>query len=156
MPKELLIRKSLTTKNKTLAIAESCTGGLVSHKLTNVSGSSQYFLLGITAYSNQAKIKVLKVPSSVLKRFGAVSKNTALLMAKGVQKLANSDYALSITGIAGPTGGTKTKPVGTVFIAYVSKRKTICKKFHFHGTRLSIKNQSAEAALDILLAEIRE
>lgn len=154
MQKELLIKKLLTQKNKTLAIAESCTGGLISNKLTNTPGSSQYFLLGIVAYSNKAKVKILKVPASTLRKSGAVSKNTALSMARGVQKLTNSDFALATTGIAGPTGGTKNKPIGTVFIACASKKRIICKKFRFRGTRRSIKNQTAKASLNLLLTLI--
>jgi len=154
MRKELLINKLLTKKNKPLAVAVSCTGGLISSTITNVSGSSRYFLLGVVAYSDEAKTRILKVSPSILKKFGAVSENTAAEMAHGVQKLANSDFSLATTGIAGPTGGTKNKPVGTVFIACASKKRIICKRFHFRGNRLSIKNQTVEASLDLLLTLI--
>lgn len=152
MRKELLIKKLCVLKNKTLAVAESCSGGLFSHKLTNVSGCSKYFKSGIIAYSNEAKINILKVPSSVIKEYGAVSKETAVLMAKGVKKIAKTDIGLAITGIAGPSGAAISKPAGTVYIAAKSNKKIICKKFNFRGTRLSIKKQSANAALECVLS----
>lgn len=154
MQEELLIKKILTKKNTTLAVAESCTGGLIANKLTNISRASKYFLLGVIAYSNQSKIKILKIKPSTLKKSGAVSENTAVEMAYGVQKLAGSDFALATTGIAGPTGGSKAKPVGTVFIACASKERIICRRFFFRGNRSSIKNQTAKTSLKLLLTLI--
>lgn len=137
-------------KPKTLAIAESCTGGLVSHLLTNMAGSSQFFKLGIIAYANCAKTKILKVPPDLLKKHGAVSKPVAEAMARGVRQILNTDYGLSITGIAGPSGGSKAKPIGLVFIAVSRRQKTIVKKCLFKGSRLSIKQQAAQTALKML------
>ena len=134
---------------KTLAIAESCTGGLISNLLTNVAGSSEFFLLGIIAYANGAKTKILKIPPTLLKKHGAVSSNVAAAMAQGVRRILKTDYGLGVTGIAGPGGGSKSKPVGLVFIA-VSGPKTIVKKFHFKGSRLEIKKQAAQTALKML------
>lgn len=134
----------------TLATAESCTGGLLSHKITNVSGSSEYFIGGIIAYDNKIKEVLLNVPIQVLKRFGAVSKETALAMARGVKTKLVSDIGIAITGIAGPTGGSKIKPVGTVFIAISGKTKKECKRFLFKGDRKTIKLSASSKALDML------
>lgn len=134
----------------TLATAESCTGGLLSHKITNVSGSSEYFIGGIIAYDNKIKEVLLNVPIQLLKRFGAVSKETALAMARGVKTKLVSDIGIAITGIAGPTGGSKIKPVGTVFIAISGKTKKECKRFLFKGNRKTIKLSASSKALDML------
>src|SRR3989338_5142086 len=115
-PLEEEIGKILTRKKKTLAIAESCTGGLVSNIVTNVSGSSQYFKAGIVAYSDESKENILGISSGLLREHGDVSKQVALEMAKGVQLLAGADIGIGVTGIAGPGGGTKKKPVGLVYI----------------------------------------
>jgi nicotinamide-nucleotide amidase len=141
----------LLIKNKqTLAVAESCTGGLLSSILTSRSGSSEFFILGAVAYSNFSKHLLLKVPMSLINKHGAVSSPVAQEMAKNVRKLAKTDYGVSITGIAGPTGGTPAKPVGTVFISVSSKMKLICRKFQFQGPRSSIRSQSAISALKLL------
>ena len=144
------IHKLLIRRKKSVAVAESCTGGLLSKLLTERSSSSRYFILGITAYSNKAKESVLKIPASLIKKYGAVSEVVAIKMAKSVRKLAKTDYGVSITGIAGPTGGTPVKPVGTVFITVATKNKTLCKKFKFSGNRLSIRTKSAIKAIGIL------
>jgi nicotinamide-nucleotide amidase len=144
------IHKLLIKTRKTIAVAESCTGGLLSSLLTQVSGSSSYFKLGVVAYSNTAKEKVLSVPQRLIARKGAVSEEVAIKLAQGVRKLAKADFGIGITGIAGPTGATPHKPVGTVFIAIASKNKTICKKFHFRGSRTSIRIKSAIKALELL------
>jgi len=141
------IAKLLLDKKMTIAVAESCTGGLISHTLTNISGSSKYFKLGLVVYSNQEKSKILKINNKQIKRFGAVSKETALLMAKRVKELARVDIGISATGIAGPSGGSKSKPVGTVFIGIACKNHVSAKKFLFKGTRLEIKNQTKNKAL---------
>lgn len=147
---ELLIRKQLT-----LSTAESCTGGCLSHRLTNVPGSSKAFLCGIIAYSNASKTRILKIPSVVIQSKGAVSSETAKLMAINARRLINSSICIAITGIAGPGGGTKLKPVGTVFIAISLRGKTRTRKFHFSGSRLQIKRKSADKAMDMLLKEIK-
>lgn len=141
------VTKLLLGKKLTIAVAESCTGGLISHTLTNISGSSKYFKLGLVLYSNQAKSTILKISSKQIKRFGAVSEEIAVLMAKRVKKSAKAHIGISTTGIAGPSGGSKTKPVGTVFIGIAYKNHTSAKKFRFKGTRSEIKNQTKNKAL---------
>ena len=144
------IHKALIKSAKTIATAESCTAGLVSGLLTQLSGSSQYFILGVTAYSDQTKKMILKVPASVITRNGAVSKVTASLMAKNIRKIAKTDFGIAITGIAGPTGATLNKPVGTIFIAVAGKNNTLCKRFLFRGNRNSIRKQAALKSLQLL------
>ena len=144
------IHISLIKNKKTIAIAESCTGGLISNLLTKLSGSSQYFMLGVVAYSNNAKKKVLNVPSSLITTRGAVSKEVASSMAGRIRKVAHTDIGIGITGIAGPSKGSPQKPVGTVFIALDSKKKKICKKFRFKGTRLCIRKKAALKSLELL------
>lgn len=142
---------SLLIKNKkTVAVAESCTGGLLSILLTKTCGSSKYFILGIVAYSNRIKEDILKVPSRLIVKKGAASQETAKRMAQEVRKLAKTDLGIGITGIAGPTGGTTEKPVGTVFIAIARKDKKICKKFIFTGNRSAIRKKSALKTLELL------
>ncbi len=140
----------LTKQKKTLSIAESCTGGLVSNLITNVPGSSKYFKLGIVAYSNQSKISLLKIYPKIIKKHGAVSQKTAKVMALKVRKLGKTDLGLGITGIAGPTGQTKTKPIGLVYIALADLKKVSVYKFNFLGDRITIKLKTATAALDLL------
>ena len=144
------IHNLLIKGRKTLAIAESCTGGLVSSLITQNPGSSRYFILGVVVYSNKAKETILKIPQSVIARYGAVSKNVASLMAKSVRKIAKTDFGIGITGIAGPTGGTQKKPVGTVFIAVDSKNKGLSKKFLFKGNRNTIRKKAALKSLELL------
>jgi nicotinamide-nucleotide amidase len=144
------IHKLLIKKRETISVAESCSGGLVSNLLTLPSGSSSYFLLGIVAYSNTAKTAVLNIPPSLIAKEGAVSKKVASAMAKSIRKIAKSDFGIGITGIAGPTGATKNKPVGTVFIAVDATNRNICKKFLFKGNRLQIRKKAAIKALELL------
>jgi len=144
------IHKLLVKNKKTIAVAESCTGGLLSSLLTLIPDSSKYFILGIVAYSNKAKENILKIPANIIAKKGAVSKDVAELLAKSVRSLAKTDFGIGITGIAGPGGGSKEKPVGSVFIALESKNKKICEKFSFTGTRLSIRKKSALKALELL------
>lgn len=151
MRAEKKIARLLRQKGKTLAIAESCSGGLLSHRLTNIPGSSQYFLGAVVAYSNQAKIKLLKIPSRLIATYGVVSNHVACAMAQGVRKLFDSDFGVSITGIAGPSGGTKDKPVGLTCIAVSCQTSTASVKSVFTGTRLSVKSQAAAKALKLLL-----
>ncbi|MBM3252105.1 MAG: CinA family protein [Candidatus Omnitrophica bacterium] len=147
---EKSLAKTLAKKRKTLSVAESCTGGLISNRLTNIAGSSKYFKAGVIAYSNEIKIRQLKVPSRLIKQKGAVSKEVAVSMAKNIRKISRSNLGLAVTGIAGPGGGTKTKPVGLVYIAISSHKKHICKEFRFKGNRLAIKSKTATAALRLL------
>lgn len=142
---------SLLRKRKfTIAIAESCTGGLVSHRITNIPGSSNYFYSGIISYSNQAKIALLKVNEELIKEKGAVSSEVAEKMATGTRVSANADLGLGITGIAGPTGATATKPVGLVYIALSDRIKQVTEKFIFPGNREQIKWRASQAALNML------
>ena len=149
---ELLHKVSSLLKEKglTVATAESCTGGLIAHMLTNVSGSSLYFDRGVVSYSNRAKMELLGVPSQVLEKHGAVSEETAKAMAEGVKLRSGVDVGVSTTGIAGPTGGTKDKPVGLVYIGVSTRDETVVKKFLFKGDRLSNKESACEAALKML------
>jgi nicotinamide-nucleotide amidase len=144
------IHKSLLKKRKTIAVAESCTGGLLSSLLTKKAGSSEYFIGGVVAYSNKAKVDALKIPRSVIVKNGAVSGPVVKLMAQRIRKLAKTDFGIGITGIAGPAGGTPRKPVGTVFIAVDSKDKRISGKFHFTGSRNAIRKKTALKSLELL------
>ncbi|MCM8781894.1 MAG: competence/damage-inducible protein A [Candidatus Omnitrophica bacterium] len=148
------VGKLLTKKRKTLAIAESCTGGLISNLLTNIPGASGYFREGIIAYANESKIKDLGIPEDAIKKYGAVSRQVAKKMAIGIKRKANVDIGIAATGIAGPTGAKKTKPIGLVFIALATKNKTICRQYNFLGTRTEIKLQTARAALNMLRCEL--
>ena len=139
----------LKEKGRTLAIAESCTGGLIGHRLTQEPGSSDYFLGGVVAYSNEAKVSRLQVPSTLIEKYGAVSKEVALAMAEGIRQTSDSDIGLSVTGVAGP-GATNNKPVGTVFIGISDENKSDCKSFHFYNDRSRNKERSAQAALELL------
>lgn len=134
-----------------LALAESCTGGLVGHRITNIPGSSEYFMGGIVSYSYEAKVAVLGVSWDTLHSFGAVSRETVLEMANGAKKLLEVDIAASISGIAGPGGGTLDKPVGTTWIGLVAPDGEWARKFIFDGDREQNKAASAEAALQMLL-----
>jgi PncC family amidohydrolase len=145
----------LTRGGLTLAVAESCTGGLLGHRITAVSGSSAYFQGGVISYSNEAKEHILCVPHQTLVEHGAVSEETALAMARGARHLLDTDIALSVTGIAGPTGGTAEKPVGLVYIGLAAEGVEICEKHIWQGDRSQNKEQSAEAALDLLLRYLK-
>ena len=153
---EEIIAAVLTEKKLTIAVAESCTGGLIANRLTDVSGSSIYFERGLTTYSNAAKISMLDVPAEIIEKHGAVSEETARLMAEGVRKLAGTSLGLSSTGIAGPTGGSKEKPVGTVFVALADENRTICRHHAFRWDRKRNKQVSTEAALMMLKNYLQE
>lgn len=144
------VAKLLLQAGKTLAVAESCTGGLLSHLLTSVPGSSAYFLQGLITYSNQAKTDLLGIKPSLLREYGAVSEETARAMAEHVRHRAQSDYSLAVTGIAGPGGGSEEKPVGLVYIALGTGDGTHCKRFNLWGDRQTIKERAAAAALNML------
>ena len=142
---------TLLRKNrKTISVAESCTGGLISHRITNVPGSSDYYERGVVCYSNQSKIDVLHVSLETLRKFGAVSKETATEMARGIKQTSGADLGLAVTGIAGPSGGTPKKPVGTVFICLISNEEVTCKEYGFKGSREEIKLETSETALRII------
>ncbi len=147
---EEVVGKMLTDKGKTLALAESCTGGLIGMRLTEVPGSSRYFLEGAITYSNEAKTRTLGVPSELLEAHGAVSAETAEAMAAGIRERAGSDYGISVTGIAGPDGGTVEKPVGTVFVGYADSSGTRSLNLTLPGDRYLIRWRSSQAALDYL------
>jgi len=140
----------------TIATAESCTGGLISHTLTNISGSSDYFDRGVVSYSNTAKKELLGIQENTLQQFGAVSEQTAQAMAEGIRIRAHVDIGLATTGIAGPTGGTKDKPIGLVYIAVSTQQKILVKRFLFSGTRLQIKDHTCTAALSLLLETLQQ
>jgi nicotinamide-nucleotide amidase len=150
------IANLLKQKKLTVATAESCSGGIISHSLTNISGSSDYFDRGIVSYNNEAKIKLLGVPEEILKNFGAVSEQVAKAMAENVRTKSNVDIGISTTGIAGPTGGTNEKPVGLVYIAVSTSKDTFVKKFQFSGDRLQNKENTCNAAFEMLLETINE
>lgn len=140
----------LRDRKETLAVAESCTGGKVGDMMTDVPGSSDYFLGGIISYSNQAKIDILGVSRATLETKGAVSEDVAVQMAKGVREKLGSTYGIGITGIAGPTGGSKTKPVGLVYIAIASPNRAICERNVFKGSRTDVKRAATEHSLQML------
>jgi PncC family amidohydrolase len=149
---ELLVGELLRHAGLKLAVAESCTGGLLGSRLTNVSGSSDYFLGGVIAYDDDIKRELLGVPAEVIQEHGAVSAECALAMARGVRSLTKADIGVSVTGIAGPSGGTPAKPVGTVYIGLVAPSVERVGHFLWKGDRISNKQQSAEAAL-VMVAE---
>jgi PncC family amidohydrolase len=148
---EVEIGRLLSAHHLRLGLAESCTGGLVGHRITNVAGSSEYFMGGVISYSYEAKVAVLGVSWDTLRTFGAVSRETVLEMAHGAKKLFDAHIAVSISGIAGPGGGTADKPVGTTWVALVAENGEWTRKFQFHGGREQNKAASAEAALQMLL-----
>ena len=145
-----LIGKMLADRGLTISVAESCTGGLIGSIITDVPGSSRYFLGGIIAYSNQSKMEILNVSSGTIAEHGAVSDQTVLEMAGGVKRLFNSHLGLAVTGIAGPEGGSREKPVGTVFIGLAAEDRIFTAGHRFHGTRGEIKQETARMALDYL------
>jgi len=148
---ELQIGKVLRERKFKLALAESCTGGLVSDRITNIPGSSEYFLGGIVAYAYEVKVALLNVSWDTLNAHGAVSQEVVLEMAHGARKILNSDIAASISGIAGPGGGTLSKPVGAVWLALAAPDGEWTREFHFSGDREQVKSSSADAALQFIL-----
>jgi len=150
MKLEKIIGDLLRNKGWTLAIAESCTGGLICDRITDVSGSSDYFMGGMVNYSNESKSKHLGVPSTDIKKYGAVSPQVAKKMAQGVRKAFDTTFGLSTTGVAGPTGGTKRSPVGRVFIGLAAGRKVWVNKLDLKGSRREIKEKAVERGLEFL------
>jgi PncC family amidohydrolase len=141
----------LRNKGLTIGLAESCTGGLIANRITNVPGASDYFDVGVVTYSNRAKEVLLSVPGQILVARGAVSSEVAALMAQGVRRVLGTDMGLSVTGIAGPGGGTPQKPVGTVFIGLSVKEEIIVRQYLFQGDREAVKRQTSEAALNLAI-----
>ncbi len=144
----------LIAKKKTLAVAESCTGGLLTHRITNVSGSSKALTRGLVTYSYESKTALLGVPADLLKKKGAVSREAASMMARRVRQTANTTFGIGITGIAGPTGGTKKKPAGLVYVALATPKKTYCSELFLKGSREEIKWQATQKALNGLRLEL--
>ena len=148
----LKILKLLTKKKLTLSFAESCTGGLLASSITSISGSSKVFNMGLVTYSNNAKIKLLQVPKKTITKYGAVSYETCLSMVKNLSKISKSNISISITGVAGPNGGTKEKPVGLVYIGLKKGSKIIVKKNLFKSKkRISIQKATVNQALKMIL-----
>lgn len=147
---EIRIGELLKSRSQTVAAAESCTGGLILHRLTNVSGSSAYVLGGFVTYSNEAKIQFAHVNPETLNEHGAVSEQTAVEMARGTREAFGADFALSVTGIAGPGGGTDTKPVGLTYIGLSTRAGEEVARYVWTGDREANKDSSAEAALQML------
>ena len=153
---EQVVGSLLLERNSTLAVAESCTGGLISDRITDVSGSSKYFQGGVLAYSNQVKVGLLGVSEEDLERHGAVSSPVAIQMAEGVKNLVKADYGIGVTGIAGPTGGTPEKPVGLVYMAVASPHNAYSRESRFSGDRAIIKRRASQMALDMLRRELTQ
>jgi PncC family amidohydrolase len=148
---EEILYETMHTRSLTLATAESCTGGLVSDRITNVSGSSEYFPGGVVAYSYEAKVNLLGVSWDTLNTHGAVSEETVLEMARGARKLFNADIGISVSGIAGPTGGLPEKPVGTSWFGLAANDGEWARHFIWDGDRMQNKLHSSEAALQFVL-----
>ncbi len=150
-----IIRK-LINKKKTIAVAESCTGGLLSKNITDIPGSSKIFKLGIVCYSNSSKKNILKVPNKILKNYGAVSPEVSKILSKNLLKISKSDYAISITGIAGPSGGSIKKPIGLVYISIANKKDQKVFKFNFNKKlkREKIRSLTVKKALVLLSKNI--
>ncbi len=147
---ETVVGRMLREAGQTVAVAESCTGGLIGHRLTNVPGSSDYFLGSVVTYSNQAKVAVLKVPEETIQQHGAVSAEVARAMAEGVKEVCGAHLGLSVTGIAGPTGATATKPVGLTYVALSGAGGTVAEEHRLRGDRAMVKERAAQAALYLL------
>jgi len=146
------IVKLLTKQKLTVSFAESCTGGLLASSITSISGSSKVFNMGLVTYSNNAKVKLLQVPKKTITKYGAVSHETCLSMVKNLSKISKANISISITGVAGPSGGTKAKPVGLVYIGLKKGSKIIVKKNLFKSKkRISIQKASAKQALKMIL-----
>jgi PncC family amidohydrolase len=150
--KEILLNQLLQGKGLKLATAESCTGGLIADRITNVPGSSEYFLGGIVAYAYEAKVNLLSVSWDTLQKYGAVSREVVIEMARGARAVLEADLAVSVSGIAGPGGGLPDKPVGTTWIGLSAPDGDWARKFIWEGDRLQNKALSTEAALQLVLA----
>lgn len=153
---EVALNTLLHRGDLTIATAESCTGGLVSARLTSVSGSSAYFMGGVVAYSNQAKADLLGVPIDLLESVGAVSQECAMAMAAGARRALRADLAVSTTGIAGPTGATERKPVGLVYVAVAGAQEIQAQELRLTGDRGAVIEAATEAALNMVLAAVQQ
>jgi len=153
---EEVVGMYLVMKQKTVAVAESCTGGLVAERLTRVAGSSNFFLGGVVCYSNELKTRFVGVPAEMISAEGAVSKPVAQALAEGVRRRTGASIGIGITGIAGPSGGTPEKPIGLVFIALADERSTEVRRFQFPGDRERVRTWSSVAALEMVRRRIRE
>lgn len=151
---EEVVGRLLRRRRETVSVAESCTGGLVGHRITEVSGASDYFPVAITVYANEMKTLLLGVPPELIEQFGAVSKEVAEAMASGMRERAGTDYAVSVTGIAGPTGGSDEKPVGTVFVGYADDGQVRSLHLKLPGDRYLVRWRASQAALDFLRRQI--
>tara|TARA_B100001123_G_scaffold247358_1_gene276330 strand:- start:394 stop:867 length:474 start_codon:yes stop_codon:yes gene_type:complete len=148
--------KLLTKKRLKISFAESCTGGLLSSSITSINGSSKVFKIGFVTYSNQSKINVLKVRKKTIRKYGAVSYETCLSMVKNLNKISKTNISLSITGIAGPSGGTKQKPVGLVYIGIKKNNKILIKKYLFKNRkRIIVQRAAVNKALNLILSFIK-
>lgn len=139
---------------KTLAIAESCSGGQLASELIRYPGASRYFILGVVAYNNNSKVEILGVPKKLISRHGSVSKQVAAAMARNIRKKSKADLGIGITGIAGPAGASAHKPVGLVFVCLAFKSKNICREFRFRGNRQDIRKKATREALRLLCAHL--
>ena len=150
------IVRLLTKKRLKISLAESCTGGLLSSSITSISGSSKVFTIGLVAYSNQSKISILKVPINIIRKHGAVSYEACLSMVKNINKISKTNISVSVTGIAGPNGGTKKKPLGLVFIGIKKDNKTLVRKYLFKNKkRTSIQRAAVNKALNLILSFLK-
>ena len=150
-----IVKKLIKNKLK-ISIAESCTGGLLSSAITSVSGSSKVFNLGLVTYSNQSKINLLKVPKNIIKKYGAVSEQVCLAMVKNISKIDKADMSVSITGIAGPSGGTKKKPVGLVYIGVMKTNKIKINKYLFKNRgRTFIQRSAVNKCIGLILGSLK-
>ena len=148
--------KKLIKKKLRVSFAESCTGGLLSSSITSISGSSKVFNLGLITYSDKAKIDILKVPKKIISKYGAVSNECCLSMVKNLQKISKANISVSITGIAGPKGGTKMKPIGLVFIGIKKDNKTLVRKYLFKNKkRTAIQRTAVNKALNLILSILK-
>ncbi len=150
------IVKLLSKKKLKVSFAESCTGGLLSSSITSINGSSKVFTLGLVTYSNQAKINILRVPKKIIMKHGAVSYETCLSMVKNLNKISKTNISVSVTGVAGPKGGTKHKPVGLVFIGIKKSNKTLIRKYLFKNKkRIAIQKATVNKALNLILSLVK-
>ena len=150
------ITNKLIKKKLTISVAESCTGGMLSSAITSVSGSSKVFNLGFVVYSNKSKINVLKISKKIIKKYGAVSKQVCLLMVKNLSKISKTNISISITGIAGPSGGTKKKPVGVVYVGIKKRNKISVKKYLFKNReRAFIQKAAVDKSLRLILSALK-
>ena len=156
---KLLIKKiinKLIKKKLTISIAESCTGGLLSSSITSVSGASKVFTLGLVTYSNQSKINVLKIPKNIIRKYGAVNKRVCLAMVKNISKISKTNISVSVTGIAGPSGGTRKKPVGLVYVGIKKGNRIEIKKYLFKNKgRAYIQKATVNKSLRLVMSSLK-